>query len=271
MGPACVSLGEPAHEATMHPHPFSVGPTVRVTIVAGAVVLCATQSLPAQISGDNFSSTKLSCAGIKLEKASGLPDGTTRQYAFGGSCRIYQSDGEGQEHAFPVIGRASWDSKTRKLSESLKILGDFEYYDIQVAGSLASIYRCSTDPIVGPAACNGDVHKNETGLEQFSNPFVDHKPLLAGKTTLAEAIKLNQNDPPGNPPPPPPPPGKTPVVRDNPKPGDEVVAVEPAPPRRSGVDSADQSKAPRTVARPKPVLRVPPPPPATRPASRTGR
>jgi hypothetical protein len=56
------------------------------------------------------------------------------------------------------------------------------------------------------------------------------------------------------------------------KPRDEVVAVEPPAPLIPRVDSADQSKAPRTAApRPKPPLRIPPPPPAARPGPRPNR
>ena len=56
------------------------------------------------------------------------------------------------------------------------------------------------------------------------------------------------------------------------KPRDEVVAVEPAAPLIPSVDSADQSKAPRTAApRPTPPLRIPPPPPAARPGPRPSR
>jgi hypothetical protein len=56
------------------------------------------------------------------------------------------------------------------------------------------------------------------------------------------------------------------------KPRDEAVAVGPAVPLIPSVDSADQSKAPRTAApRPQPPLRLPPPPPAARPGPRPSR
>lgn len=56
------------------------------------------------------------------------------------------------------------------------------------------------------------------------------------------------------------------------KPRDEVMAVEPPAPQVPELDSEDQSKAPRTAApRPKPPLRIPPPPPAARPGPRPNR
>jgi hypothetical protein len=56
------------------------------------------------------------------------------------------------------------------------------------------------------------------------------------------------------------------------RPRDEVVAVEPPAAQIPRLDSADQSKAPRTAApRPKPPLRIPPPPPAARPGPRPNR
>lgn len=215
----------------MHQYLFRVGPVAKATVIAGLWLLCAPRSAPAQIVGDGFSSTELSCAGLKLETAWGVPDGVEHQYKFGGSCRVYQSDGEGQQHDFPVIAEASWNSKTKKLTEGLKILGDFEYYDTHVAGSVQSIYLCSADPIIGPAACNGDAHENEIALDQFSQAFLAHKPLLAGRTTLAEATKLNQKK--GSPPPPPPPPAKPkPMVRATLKPPGPVTVttIKPKPP-----------------------------------------
>jgi hypothetical protein len=211
----------------MYRHPL------KATLVSGLVLFSVPRSAPAQIAGDDFSSTELSCAGLKLETAWGVPDGAERKYAFGGSCRIYQSDGEGQQHDFPVMAEASWNSKTKKLTEGLQILGDFEYYDAHVAGSVQSIYLCSADPIIGPAACNGDAHENEIDLDQFSQSFLAHKPLLAGRTTLAEAIKLNQKKGSSPPPPPPPPPAKPkPIVRATLKPPGpvSVTTIKPKPP-----------------------------------------
>jgi hypothetical protein len=253
----------------MHQSIFSIGPAAQATLVAGFMLLCAPASAPAQ-TGEEFSSTELSCSGLKLESASGLSGGDERKYRFGGSCRVYQSNGEGQQHDFPVTAEARWSVKTKTLSEQLQILGHFEYYDIQVGGAVASLYWCSADPIVGSAACNGHQHKNDTGLEQFSEPFQAHKPLLAGRTTLAEATKLNSTA--GTVPPPPPPAGSQPLVRGTAKPRDEAVVVVPPALPSANVDSADQSKAPRTATRrAEPSAEVPPPPPLARPQPRPGR
>ena len=254
----------------MHQSSFRIGPAPLATLVAGFMLLCAPSSAPAQITGEDFSSTELSCSGLELESASGVPGGDERKYRFGGSCRVYQSNGKGQKHDFPVTAEARWTPKTKTLSEQLQILGHFEYYDIQVAGAVASVYWCSGDPIVGAAACNGHQHKNDTGLDQFSRPFQTHKPLLAGRTTLAEATKLNGTA--GTVPPPPPPAGSEPVVRATVKPPDETVVVVPPALPSASVDSADQSKAPRTATRrAEPSPRVPPPPPPATPKPRPGR
>ncbi len=159
------------------------------------------------VTAQNFSSTAVSCGGLKLESAAGVPDQPTHKYVFGGSCRVYQSGGDSPnpQHSFPVKAEAVWDGAAHRLSESLTILGKFTYYDKEIGGSLSSTYFCDTDPVIGKAACNAAQHSNSTNLTQLSEPFADHRPITAGRTTLAEAASLSQKaSTAGNPPPPPP-------------------------------------------------------------------
>jgi hypothetical protein len=179
--------------------------TCRILSVSALLAGAAAGPVTAQ----TFSSTAVSCAGLKLQSAVGVPDQPKHKYVFGGSCRVYQSGGDSPnpQHSFPVKAEALWDGPAHKLSESLTILGKFTYFGEEISGSLSSTYLCDTDPVIGKAACNGSQHSTSIKLPQLSKPFAAHQPITAGRTTLAEAAALSQQAATASVPPPPPPPG----------------------------------------------------------------
>jgi hypothetical protein len=140
-------------------------------------------------------SLKIECADLKLERAVGVPDGPAREYGFSGSCALYHVTalgGQGKKpyHTFPVKAEGAWDAKTNRFRETITILGQFDYLGKPVSGSVTSVFACSYDPVTSPTACNGTSHANATPLEAFSEPYESHKPILAQRATMAQAVAI---------------------------------------------------------------------------------
>jgi hypothetical protein len=140
-------------------------------------------------------SLKIECADLKLERAAGVPDGPAREYGFSGSCALYHQYAMGKQvskpyHTFPVKADGAWDSKTNQFRETITILGQFSYLGTPISGSVTSSFTCSYDPVTSPTACNGTSHTNATPLGAFSKPYESHKPILAQRATMAQAIAV---------------------------------------------------------------------------------
>lgn len=143
-------------------------------------------------------STKVECASLKLESATGVPDQPTRQYRFSGSCALYHQSSisalSGQAakpfHTFPVTALGAWDATKNQFQETVTILGQFSYLGKPISGSVTSTFACSYDPVTSQTACNGTSHSNATQLSGFSKPYESHTPILAGRATMAQATAV---------------------------------------------------------------------------------
>ncbi|MGH8204324.1 MAG: hypothetical protein ACREST_06920, partial [Steroidobacteraceae bacterium] len=139
--------------------------------------------------------TKVECGPLKLERATGVPDGPARGYEFSGSCALYHQHamakaGSKPYHTFPVEAEGAWDAKSNRFSETITILGQFSYLGTPVSGSVNSTYACSYDPVTTSTACNGLSHANATPLPAFSKAYESHAPILAGRATMAQAVAV---------------------------------------------------------------------------------
>jgi hypothetical protein len=145
-----------------------------------------------QFAGDEFTTAGPNCAGLKLQAATGVISttssvGTKHDYKFVGSC----FDGA---KSFPAAASVAWDRSTFTLRESFEILGTFvNSAGKSYSGAVGSQFKCNEDPLVVPqAVCNGLAHKNETGANFLSRPYLEqHRPITKGKTTFAEAKALS--------------------------------------------------------------------------------
>ncbi len=176
--------------------------------LAALAVLWAPLAPAAQMNSD--------CHALKLVAATGVPHGSVRTYEFGGSCNIIVnlSTGPRVERIVPAEATATWDATKKELSESFRVLSEFSggarvhaESGNPLTGQLwtgkgktipwvvhpkpvTSRFACSDDPLVTGAACGLLEHSNASGFDAFSNPAKQQsRPLLKGKTTLAEATQ----------------------------------------------------------------------------------
>lgn len=159
--------------------------------VAALAVLLSPAAMAFQFDSD--------CHALKLKTASGVPGGKLRQYEFNGTCNIIRSMSSGPEvlRTIPAEASATWDAQKKELRETFRVLAPFsgkvmnEVWKVQPQ-PVTSTFACNDDPLVTNASCGVLNHDNQSGYVPFSNPAkLQSRPLLKGKTTLAEASKLS--------------------------------------------------------------------------------
>src|SRR5262245_10842962 len=157
------------------------------------------------------------CHALKLQDASGVPQSSKRHYWFSGTCNINAVLDTGPKvlRTVPAVAEGSWDGASKTCSETFHLLGSV-YIDIYAAstgssifgsssvnlggftistGVVSSTFKCNEDPLVSSAACVlvQGTHSNLSGFDAFSNPAErQHRPMLKGKTTLAEATAVSK-------------------------------------------------------------------------------
>jgi len=147
----------------------------------------------------------LNCSGLKLHKASGVPHGPVRGYAFRGTCKALAAGSKlgamagGDTFGTPWVElKLVWDSKTAQVTNSLSLSGT----SADASGEVSLVFKCNADPVLEPAACSAVSFKDGTGWPGFK--YYHEKGLpIKGATTLAEATALSKAG--GSVPPPPPP------------------------------------------------------------------
>jgi hypothetical protein len=132
------------------------------------------------------------CANLRLVAAKGLqpPNAPLREYRFTGSCRLLARTGlEVRElRRFAVEALGSWDRRTRRFTETIRVTGAFSFDGRAVDGTMRSEFTCSDDPLAGRAACNGFRHRNDTSLDALSNAYRQKgRSLLAARPPVAPA------------------------------------------------------------------------------------
>ena len=155
------------------------------------------------------------CHALKLKDASGVPQGSEHSYEFVGTCNIniVKDSGPSVMQTVPAVAKGVWNGPAKTFEESFKVLGEVHIPGQSIttsssifgstsvnlssadisSGAVSSIFQCNDDPLVSSAACLLSQHSNNSGFEPFSNPAVQqHRPLLKGKTTLAEATDLSK-------------------------------------------------------------------------------
>jgi hypothetical protein len=170
-----------------------IGLAHAITLLALAAAFCI--SRPAHSEKFTVLGYDSNCSGLKLKGASGIPGTRLHQYKFVGTCNITNNRPE-VERTVPAVAEARWDGTKLEFQESFKLLGDVNYSGGTItSGSVATIFKCNDDPLISNAACVVVHHKNSSGFPPFSNPAVQqHRPLLRGKTTLAEATALSKQN-----------------------------------------------------------------------------
>jgi len=161
-------------------------------LLAGVgLTVFAPQRALAQFSGEEFTTPRANCEGLKLQAATGVVSltsavGSKHTYRFVGTC----FDGA---KALPAKASAEWDRTSFSLRESFRILGTFvNSAGKSYSGWVQSLFKCNEDPLVAPqSACNGVAHNNETSAKFLSRPYLQHRPITKGKTTFAEAKALS--------------------------------------------------------------------------------
>jgi hypothetical protein len=170
------------------------------------------------------------CHALKLKDASGVPQDAKHSYKFLGTCNINAVVDSGTQvlQTVPAEAEGAWDGPSKTFKESFRVLGDVHIPDQSIddgssfftsksmnagadisTGKVSSVFKCNDDPLLSnAAACLLSSHANQSGYGPFSNPALNqHRPLLKGKTTLAEATDFSKkhvasSTPPATPPPP---------------------------------------------------------------------
>jgi len=164
------------------------------------------------------------CNKLKLKAATGVPDGTTHQYEFSGTCDLYIDTKSGPYYlrTIPAYAAAEWHAATHTFNESFASMAPVDFthshqdgdygYNVSVhitTGKVQSIFKCTQDPIIHKASCGLTAHTNKSNFKSFSfEATQESQPILKGKATLAEATalsKLDANKPKSGAPTPPPP------------------------------------------------------------------
>jgi hypothetical protein len=149
------------------------------------------------------------CHALKLKGATGVPQDKIHTYDFSGTCNInvVKSSGPVVLKTVPAVASATWNGSKHEFTETFHVLAN-----VHVAGSISegnttynaaadvtageviSSFRCDDDPLLSSkAACLVASHSNLSGFSPFSNPAKKQsRPLLKGKTTLAEASALSK-------------------------------------------------------------------------------
>jgi hypothetical protein len=233
----------------------------RWRVIVGAWIVLAPEASAQILSSTTKNLNDVDCGGLKLVAASGVPGGQTRGYKLHGTCKILRlhattSDVAGFSYDKTTNSTvlatvwadlvASWDSKTASFKETMKTQD-------QYAGQVSMELRCADDPVLTGVTCKGVTYANTTGWDGFDHAYAVPRPISRGKTTLAEATTLSQQQTASTPPSPPPDPTPQPAtIRRLSLPrGTEPIAPAPT--------------APIPVARTRSALTpapAPPPPPA---------
>jgi hypothetical protein len=141
-----------------------------VALLAGA---------PAGAANEN---ADVDCANLKL--VAPAPAAAQRHdYRFTGSCRLFVRTTLATRdiRTFVVEARATWDPRSRRFTETIRVPGGFQWNGRTVGGTIQSEFACNDDPLATRAACNGFRHRNDTSLEALSNPYKQQgRPLLVG-------------------------------------------------------------------------------------------
>ena len=122
------------------------------------------------------------CANLKLA-APPPAAAQRREYRFTGSCRLFTRAALATRdiRTFAVEVRATWEPRTRRFTETIRVPGGFQWNGRPVGGTMQSDFTCSDDPLATRAACNGFGHRNDTKLDALSNPYKQQgRPLLVG-------------------------------------------------------------------------------------------
>jgi hypothetical protein len=176
------------------------------------------------------------CHALKLKSASGVPQSMTHGYHFSGTCNILFDSTV--LITVPAAASATWDGTKHQLEENFKVLATVKYPGVDDGnthynggtinpGPVSSVFKCNDDPLVTNASCITTSHINQSDFPQFSNPANQNRPLLKGKTSLAEAQALSQKSASGAASPPPPAP--------KPNPKKKMLSKPSAPTRLGGL------------------------------------
>jgi hypothetical protein len=235
----------------------------RMKLLAGVFLgtcLVVGSEASAQVSSTTKERNDVDCGGLALVSASGVPSGPIRGYKFHGTCKIlevysttkklvgYTYDQSADASVLGTVWAdlaATWDSKTGWFKEDMKTTqGPYP-------GQISMELRCAGDPVLTGVTCSGVNYSNSTGWDGFDGAYAIPRPISRGKTTLAQATALSQQQTANTPPSLPPDPTPAPTIQRAAVPsGTEPVVAVPSP----------QIVVQRTTPVPSPG---PPPPPSS--------
>jgi hypothetical protein len=153
-----------------------------------------------------------SCSrGVKLSRASGVPDSAVHSYVFEGSCSLLSvlTTGPYVNARPPLSATARWDNRTHIYTEHLHFLtkakikmnaGDGWTGMVQVTTDPEeATFTCSADPIIHKDAyCSLVKQHNGTGWGKQYDGFAwrpaHNQPLLLGAATLSRARALSKRN-----------------------------------------------------------------------------
>jgi hypothetical protein len=133
------------------------------------------------------------CDQFKLKGVQAGATAATRIYLFSGVCKIWtvhlkggKEQGTSGEASLWAEAKATWNAQKNELEERVKLTDPSGKH----SGGLDLGFKCLQDPIVQKSDCVRLEFSNGTDWTGFSAPADKNRPMLAGRTSLAEVDKL---------------------------------------------------------------------------------
>lgn len=152
--------------------------------------LLAGLATEAQAKARSKSNPPISCRGLHLTAATGVPKGHKRTYKFSGTCKLYHTqDGSGGLRVTHVLLRGEWDQVAQQAKEGVTVLT----MPIQGGGGWSTTYTCDLDPWLNPhAQCSKTAGLgHQPPVYDPITDVINRHPVALGMADITLAAKMS--------------------------------------------------------------------------------
>ena len=135
--------------------------------------------------------TRISCNGLRLTAATGVPGGKKRTYKFNGTCELYHTlDGNGGLQVTKVLATGSWDAIAQQAEEGVTVLTKPN----EGGGGWSTKYTCTDDPWLNHhAKCSKTFQLGKTPrVYDPITDILDRHPITMGLVNGKQATLLSE-------------------------------------------------------------------------------
>lgn len=132
----------------------------------------------------------ISCSGLKLTAATGVPNGKNHTYKFSGLCELYHTqDGSGGLQVTRVLANGKWNAAAQEAAEGVTVLT----MPNQGGGGWSTKYICTNDPWLHPhATCSRTSRLGKTPwVYDPITDILDQHPITLGRVDADQAAQLS--------------------------------------------------------------------------------